>query len=963
MFPNAVNCPDNWHCCPSGSTCSPNCTIRECKCVTYTSSNNGTTISHKSKANAKYLAETNLNSGTDEHLRTNFKPITDPLLRVLKKLANAHQTSKHLPKKNTNMWTKKLFESKGKLQFKNVKFSKSKTTKTKHKTTLNRLQTQHSINVELGHLIEHHHKHNLKDLKKLLNKGVKSKGKGPIHVQNRTKHLHLKDRHFKIKSTPRKLAKPVFNQKGKLHPRKHQKLLNKKQHYNSLHTNPESHLKQLHPLHEERGVSQNDVKDGPSKPHVDHEHQWNHGKANESLPNAVNHSAANQSLHRLANHNQSFRYEFVADRKILMDESNNNSHVSRLKADKERKGIKNVSVKSQQGPLNINQLHSSRDENLYSGDDSGSAEGSGLRDIGSVGYDSDEEYVSGSGMRDNAPSPINPIGQLPQHSTIQSSKKPAQNTSIESEYSASATSGSETLLNVLLPNSQGESNAMRDTYDDLNPSGDGHATRELTEESDISSASGEYLDKTLGKSADDNDDHGFDLMSSALMENDGANNEVIKEEQSAEKRHDIASGTNSQNGQLAGTIKKTTIQVKVDKGKPSLIDGNDSDENEDDDIRGKHDKTADYAMDKKPVEDKERVEVDLDDSNNLISLDSLLEDNSGYSNETQSEPSAKSWNSSLSSESQNDVHKEAPIGSESETSLMSELPLESLASGYPDDTQTSERSTIKESNIDSVENPGEGSASGNSLLESKIMRPNPALVESPEKNVSTLLLKNTAKTTTNLVDDSKSKLSVANTIVPTPRTEQNHLQRNDHVNAVMHVNPSIKSRSGKNLNQLSERQEDKATTKLKDGGIQRSNLRKKNELKTATLKTFVPKLPKVMKDNNVRNKQKIVFEAGQEQQEERNNSRLKWKGSSKGNKTSKNAATYSYVTEKKGMRNYGNENKSPTQTKEGKFSKNSAHSIIGERDDISNENIDDDQTSVPEGESGRGILEAYLATP
>ncbi|XP_022809635.1 uncharacterized protein LOC111346630 [Stylophora pistillata] len=33
MEPNAVSCPDSWHCCPRGSHCSPSCSFRSCKCV------------------------------------------------------------------------------------------------------------------------------------------------------------------------------------------------------------------------------------------------------------------------------------------------------------------------------------------------------------------------------------------------------------------------------------------------------------------------------------------------------------------------------------------------------------------------------------------------------------------------------------------------------------------------------------------------------------------------------------------------------------------------------------------------------------------------------------------------------------------------------------------------------------------------------------------------------------------
>ena len=285
MLPNAVNCPDNWHCCPSGSTCSPNCTVRECKCITYTTSSNSTTINHKSKAKAKYLAESNLlNSGTGEHLGKDFTPVTDPLLRVLKKLAHAHKSSKHHPKKNAEMLTRKLLDSKGKLQFKNVKYGKSKTRKTKHKTGHRLITRLHSVNVELGHLIEHHHKYYYKGLKTLLKKGT-----------SQTRH-----RHFTVKSTPRKLAKPVHNRKGRFNPRKHKTLLYKKQHYHkSLHHSFESHHNDSHYLHEGK------VSDKDTESPVDHEHQVNDVIANESLRNTANYSAANQSVHILANHNQS----------------------------------------------------------------------------------------------------------------------------------------------------------------------------------------------------------------------------------------------------------------------------------------------------------------------------------------------------------------------------------------------------------------------------------------------------------------------------------------------------------------------------------------------------------------------------------------------------------------------------------------------------------------------------------
>ena len=33
MEPDAVSCPDNWHCCPRGTHCSPDCNFRSCKCL------------------------------------------------------------------------------------------------------------------------------------------------------------------------------------------------------------------------------------------------------------------------------------------------------------------------------------------------------------------------------------------------------------------------------------------------------------------------------------------------------------------------------------------------------------------------------------------------------------------------------------------------------------------------------------------------------------------------------------------------------------------------------------------------------------------------------------------------------------------------------------------------------------------------------------------------------------------
>ena len=33
MEPDAVSCPDNWHCCPRGTLCSPDCNFRSCKCL------------------------------------------------------------------------------------------------------------------------------------------------------------------------------------------------------------------------------------------------------------------------------------------------------------------------------------------------------------------------------------------------------------------------------------------------------------------------------------------------------------------------------------------------------------------------------------------------------------------------------------------------------------------------------------------------------------------------------------------------------------------------------------------------------------------------------------------------------------------------------------------------------------------------------------------------------------------
>ena len=33
MEPDAVNCADNWHCCPRGTHCSPDCNFRSCKCL------------------------------------------------------------------------------------------------------------------------------------------------------------------------------------------------------------------------------------------------------------------------------------------------------------------------------------------------------------------------------------------------------------------------------------------------------------------------------------------------------------------------------------------------------------------------------------------------------------------------------------------------------------------------------------------------------------------------------------------------------------------------------------------------------------------------------------------------------------------------------------------------------------------------------------------------------------------
>ena len=309
--------------------------------------------------------------------------------------------------------------------------------------------------------------------------------------------------------------------------------------------------------------------------------------------------------------------------------------------------------------------------------------------------------------------------------------------------------------------------------------------------------------------------------------------------------------------------------------------------------------------------------ADLDDSNNLISLDSLLEDNSGYNNDTKSEtPETRPW--STPSEYQQDVQEETPIRSESETSSMNELPLQSLASKDPDDTQGLARTTIKVLKTNMVEKPIRGSSYGDSPLDTKRQnvevlasensslettvtkrKPNivedpiggsasgnsstiieiqkPAVVEKPHGHPSTLLKESTTKTTKNLVEGSKRKSKKGIKASPSPKSGQTlKTPFGNAGNAMMHVNLTRTKHNHMVLGHKAEKEV--GTKKPKHGNIHHLDFTKNKQSNYASSKTFRLKMPIASKDEKVKNRQQTIFE-NQKQQNKRVSSHLKLKNS------------------------------------------------------------------------------------
>ena len=212
MEPDAVNCPDNWHCCPRGTQCSTDCNFRSCKCLFPTF--------HRPAAAPKLAKE-----AKDSKMKS-------------KSHSESHSASGKVSKESVGM--KKVSKTK-----------KRKKKKNKAKDT-NATKSQKKANGKLKH------KHKLKDKK---NKKHKQRPKDKGRKKTKTSRSKAKDKGGKSE----KLKK--FKKKKAIHKiNKHVVKVHRTYQPNNFHPTAKQHWKTL--LDDSLGAI------AKHKPNIKFSHTW-----------------------------------------------------------------------------------------------------------------------------------------------------------------------------------------------------------------------------------------------------------------------------------------------------------------------------------------------------------------------------------------------------------------------------------------------------------------------------------------------------------------------------------------------------------------------------------------------------------------------------------------------------------------------------------------------------------------
>lgn len=216
MHQQAMSCPDNWHCCPRGSHCSPDCNFRSCKCLSPSLHPVAVSKSHKEEQESK--------SHSESH-STNFKPVKEGKEKKIEPKAEKKQKEIHKTSKKTNrMKSRKKVngKTKHKLNLKNAKHRKHKQSrKKKERKKIKKLRSKAKDNGSKSK--------KLKKLKKT--KAIQKMNKNVVkaHKNHRKTNFHPKPKQhwvtiFNERLSSLKKHKPNIKFSHTWGKQKHQKL-------------------------------------------------------------------------------------------------------------------------------------------------------------------------------------------------------------------------------------------------------------------------------------------------------------------------------------------------------------------------------------------------------------------------------------------------------------------------------------------------------------------------------------------------------------------------------------------------------------------------------------------------------------------------------------------------------------------------------------------------------------------
>ena len=151
MEPDAVRCPDSWHCCPRGAHCSPDCNFRSCKCVSPSSRpvlsklQNEENEKEENKSKKKLTSQSEARTENDEVLKP-VKPAKP--VRPVKHVKPVQAAKSVKPVEPAKQVNDQKFVPKAGRKNKDVKSSEEHKRKDGHKTE--KKKKQKSVKKMLG---------------------------------------------------------------------------------------------------------------------------------------------------------------------------------------------------------------------------------------------------------------------------------------------------------------------------------------------------------------------------------------------------------------------------------------------------------------------------------------------------------------------------------------------------------------------------------------------------------------------------------------------------------------------------------------------------------------------------------------------------------------------------------------------------------------------------------------------